>query len=518
MIWLLLALSAAVAWGAWALSSPAGSSPDDDFHLSSIWCAGGAAAHAQPGQVCAVAAGKTSAGSVDRVIPAVVAHADCYRFANLKSAACVRRIAPGAVTQVANDGLYPDGFYAVMHQLVGGSVTATVMRVRGLNIAVALVLFGLAFAVSQGRSRAALAATLGVAFCTPIGLFFIPSSNPTAWSVIGIDSVWLFVLAFMTTPSRWRRWSALVGAFAAWGIAVSARADAPVYAALTIAVAAVVGTRPGQRITAKLMMPAALVVLSAVMFLLGSGGSVASNGVAPSAADAHSAPAFVLKEIAYNTAPPLHLLLGNIGSLWKYERDVFYTGPLGWVDTPMSMWGAVVPLAVLALVVAALVAYRGWDRAAYAGLIAAALAVPLLVLQRSHLSVESGYVQARYLYPLMLAVLGLGVHGLLRRGNLPRPGPRVQVALWTVMSLLASLALHIQIRRYVSGLSTQDIDLQVHRAWWWVGSPLSPMAVWIMGSLATAATIGLLLRIASATPTMTALPLPEDVTDAAPAH
>ena len=516
-MWVLLALSAGLAWAAWALSSPAGSSPDDDFHLSSIWCAGGVAEHAKPGEVCSTAHGTQTPGSISRVLPREVAEAACYRWKRLRSADCVRHIPPGTVVQVANDGLYPAGYYEVMHRVVAGSLTTSVMWVRGLNIIFALVVFGLAFAVSETRSRAALALTLAVAFCTPIGLFFIPSSNPTAWSTIGIGSLWLFVLAFMTTSTPWRRWTAVAGALVAWGIAVSARADAPVYAAVTIVVAAVIGSRSVKRITPKLLMPATLVVLSAITFLAGSGGSVASNGVAPSAADGHSAPRFVLHEIAYNTAHPLHLLLGNIGSLWKYERDIFYTGPLGWLDTQMSEWGAVVPLAVFALIVAALIAYRGWDRAAYGALLVAALAVPLLVLQRSHLSVESGYVQARYLYPLMLAVLGLGGYGAIQRGLLRVPNRWILPTMWAVMTALASLALHIQIRRYVSGLSTSNIDLGVRREWWWIGSPVSPMGVWVIGSVAMGVVIALLARIATAPqPPEPQATITEDVADAAP--
>lgn len=516
-MWVLLAVSAGLAWGAWAASSPAGSSPDDDFHLASIWCAGGAAQHAAPGQVCATAHGKETAGSISRVLPRDVAHAACYRYERLRPASCVRHIPPGSVAQVANDGLYPSGYYAVMHRVVAGSVTTTVMWIRVLNIALALIVFGLALAVSQTRSRAALAVTLGLVFCTPLGLFFIPSTNPTAWSMIGIGSLWLFVLAFMTTDDVRRRWAAAVGALIAWGMAVSARADAPVYAALTIVAAAIIGTDATQRISRKLLVPAALVVLSAITFLTGSGGSVASNGVAPSAADGHSAPEFVLHEIAYNTAHPVHLLVVNIGSLWRYERDIFYTGPLGWVDTQMSNWGTVIPLAVLALVVLALIAHRGWARAAYGGLLVAALAVPLMVLQRSHLSVDSGYVQARYLYPLMLAVVGLGAYGIIRRGVLPAFPRWALPTAWAVMTLLAALALHIQIRRYVSGLDVSNLDLGVHRGWWWIGSPISPMGLWLIGSVAMGATIALLLRLAAETGSPDALATEEGVPDAAPA-
>ena len=35
---LIVVIAAAVAGLAWAISSPIGSSPDEDYHLASIWC------------------------------------------------------------------------------------------------------------------------------------------------------------------------------------------------------------------------------------------------------------------------------------------------------------------------------------------------------------------------------------------------------------------------------------------------------------------------------------------------
>ena len=39
--WLITCLAAFAALAGWSLASPAGSSPDDDYHLASIWCAQG---------------------------------------------------------------------------------------------------------------------------------------------------------------------------------------------------------------------------------------------------------------------------------------------------------------------------------------------------------------------------------------------------------------------------------------------------------------------------------------------
>lgn len=487
------------------MSSPAGSSPDDDFHLASIWCLDGSGADTDPRAVCADAKGPVTTGAVNRVIPNDVlvvgpdGNPDCFRFQSEVSAACVRHVPPGVTVHVANAGLYPSGFYTVMHVFVSSSVTRTVMWIRGLNIVIALGVFALAFVVSGTRTRAALALTLGLAMCTPIGLFFIPSTNPTAWSTIGIGSLWVFITAWMEAEVAWRRWAAGFGALLAWSLAVMARADAPVYAALTVTCAAAIGTERGRLITTKLIMPGCLVALSIVAFFAGSGGSVASKGVAPTAAGATQGPPhFILQEIAYNTAHPIHLFLTNIPGLWEYERKLFYTGPLGWGDTPMSEEGYIIPMALLAIMAVAAIRYRGWHRAAYLCLLLASLVIPLAVLQQSHLSVHSGYVQPRYVYPLMLGLLGLGLSAHIGSGLFDRFARQrwVLITTWAVISGFASLALHIELRRYVSGVAVSDIDLDHAREWWWVNFPFSPMAVWVIGTVAMAASVGLLLRIA----------------------
>ena len=56
-----------------------------------------------------------------------------------------------------------------------------------------------------------------------------------------------------------------------------------------------------------------------------------------------------------------------------------------------------------------------------------------------------------------------------------------------------AVALHTNIRRYISGLDVVDWNLNHHVEWWW-DIPVSPMVIWAIGSLAFAgATIIVLL-------------------------
>src|SRR5690606_6892977 len=72
---------------------------------------------------------------------------------------------------------------------------------------------------------------------------------------------------------------------------------------------------------------------------------------------------------------------------------------------------------------------------------------------------------------------------------------RVQAAV--VVALLGGahfLALHVNIRRYVTGAGEQSLDLAAGAEWWGTGLPLSPTVVWLIGSVAFAALAVVLVR------------------------
>jgi hypothetical protein len=62
---------------------------------------------------------------------------------------------------------------------------------------------------------------------------------------------------------------------------------------------------------------------------------------------------------------------------------------------------------------------------------------------------------------------------------------------WIVVvavSMANALALHTNIRRYVTGADMPSVDLDSGAEWWW-NIPVSPMFVWIVGSVAFASIV-----------------------------
>jgi hypothetical protein len=60
------------------------------------------------------------------------------------------------------------------------------------------------------------------------------------------------------------------------------------------------------------------------------------------------------------------------------------------------------------------------------------------------------------------------------------------VALVSTLSVANSLALHIDMRRYITGTTIVGWNLDTGIEWWW-GIPVSPMVVWVVASLSFAA-------------------------------
>jgi hypothetical protein len=90
-------------------------------------------------------------------------------------------------------------------------------------------------------------------------------------------------------------------------------------------------------------------------------------------------------------------------------------------------------------------------------------------------------VQPRYLLPLIWLLAAVALVGepyaLIRFSSL-----QLGVAV-LALSLAHAVALHVQIRRYVTGQDVDAFDLNAQAEWWW-DLPVPPMGVWIAGSLA----------------------------------
>jgi hypothetical protein len=465
----LVPILAVISLACWAFASPVGSSPDDDFHLASIWCAQGDRA-----PYC-----ESTGDSASREVPKdLIFGSVCYDNQAATSASCQGKdygTHPDVTVQTERgnfEGLYPRVFYLAMSIFVGPNIQISVLAMR-IAASVFFVAFSSAlFLLLPRRLKPTLVVSLVISV-VPLGLFVIASINPSGWAVLSAGTLLLSLLGYYETQGRRRIGLGVVAALAAL-VGAGARADAAAYAGIAVVVAVVLGFRRSKEFALASILPAALVVM-AVLFYFSAGQSAAtSTGVVP-----------------HSDAPiSIFGLVGAIGLQLPYLwAGVFGIWPLGWFDTPMpaSVW-AVAAFVFAGVVVAGLgLRYpRKWMATSI--MLGALVLIPTFLLVQTRATVGNA-IQPRYILPLIVM---LAVVALLRSGPLlARPTWLQLVVVGAGLVMAQSLALHEVIRRYTTGTDVIGWNLDAHAEWWWAAAP-SPLAVWMIGSVAFTAMIALI--------------------------
>lgn len=466
-------LLALLALTAWVFASPVGSSPDDDFHLASIWCAG-----EESSSLCSP--GPTEA---ERVVPPALVQASCYKGEPTTSAACQDDIATfdseaSLITGRGNfAGGYPPLYYLTMNAFVGPDVVTSALVLRMINVVLFVGLTTAVFALLPHSRRPALAWGW-IVTTVPLGLFLIASNNPSAWAIVGVGTLWIALLGFLET--RGRRQVGLGAVFVvATLMAAGSRGDSAMYAMLAIAAVLFLAFTPTKRFLIASALPAVMVIASILFFL--SSRQVASGvtGFASGSAGASLGPAALALDNFLNIPT---LLAGVFGT---------YGFGLGWLDTQLPSI-----VAFAAIVACVSVLFVGlFDRPirkvlVLAGSIVVVWLLPVYVLTQGNDPVGD-QVQPRYLLPLLTVIAGVALlrseRSAIRFNTLQR---------WLIVGLLSAanaVSLHTNMRRYITGVDSHGLNLDNFGEWWW-DMPFSPMFVFVVGSLAYAGVVAIVVR------------------------
>jgi len=444
----------------WAFASPLGASPDDDFHLTSIWCAWGD----RPG-LC-----ESTGHPGSRLIPAQIADsAICYAYHSDQSAACqagYQGTKPGDMVYATRgnfDGLYPPLFYATTGALASPNIEASAIAMRIMSAVIFVAMATLLYLLLP-RSRRPTLAWAWLVSTIPLGLFIIASNNPSSWAITSSGSLWIALLGYFESTGRRRIALGALAAVAAL-LGAGARSDAAVYSILAVIVVLVLSFERSRRFLMLSILPVAIIVVCAVFYLTSSQGSVAASDTTGSAAASTN---------------PLTLLLANALNLPLLWAGVFGSWGLGWLDTPMP--GVVSVGALVCFAVVVFIGLRSTDlrKKLALALVAVGLVVfPSYVLLQAG-AVVGGDVQPRYILPLIVMLTGVA---LLTIGDRPFSLSALQRDVIVVLLIVAqAMALHFTMRRYISGLDVADWNLDNHVEWWWGGIP--PMVVWAIAVVA----------------------------------
>mgnify|MGYP003605653822 CR=1 FL=1 len=445
LLWLALA--------AWAFASPVGSSPDDGYHIAMIYCDAGALECTREGT------------RVDA----------CYRFDPAIPGSCE---ATGALSRPPGTGVisgwYPPLYYAASSLMVGDTVAQTTIFVRLLNLTLAVAVLAGSVALSRPSLRGAVALSWLVA-SVPMGVFVFASINPSAWAVMGIAGFWGPLLSFLTGDG-WTRLSLARLAFVQVTVlmALGSRSEPPIYIGVTVVALSVFAVGwPLHRTTAaqlrRLLVPAVL-GLQALLALMVFTPAKQSAERSPDATAA---------------VAPWRVLTESLGTPSRLLADPL----LGWLDTPVpplaraAVTGAFVAACLIGL--GTLYARKVWALVVFGGLTWAFL---LYIWATAS---SPNRMQPRYFLPLLFVLAGLAL--LPRLGLRPRwPSPVQSLLLALAVALANALSLLNNLVRYVSGLdldpaspaSPGGLAAAGEPSWWWQSLPLSPTAVWWLGSIA----------------------------------
>lgn len=457
-----LGLVAVVAGWAWAWSSPPGSSPDDDYHLASIWCP-------PPVQSSGCAWTMGNDGTPDNVsVPTRIASTTCYVMQPAESGFCTDTLGLGmSWTPRFDKGGYPGPYYRIMHVFVTSHVAASVVLMRVVNVLIAVALLAAASWAITPRLRPLVG--IGItASIVPLGCFLIASVNPSSWAITGIAATTVGLIAALTGETLPRRVTGATVAVLGALVAAVARTDSGLFLAMVL-FSVVVMFFDKARHSRWWFWAVCGAIAVAGVWAMTHGSQAQLQGFGMVARER----SWTL--LAHNIIDVVSIPIGVYGVTWG----------LGWFDTIEPAFVGFPALAVAVSIATLGIASLSWRKAiAMVAPLVGALVLPLVLLYRAG-DVVGETVQPRYVLPAVILITVL----LLTS----RSGDRVihfgvaqSVAAVVLLSGAQALALWTNIRRYVTGMDSWGLNLDAGVEWWWPAGP-RPMLTFLIGAFAFAA-------------------------------
>jgi len=437
------------------VSSPLGSSPDEDYHLVSIWCAQGIRPHmCEPGMT-----------ELSRIVPLEIYANQCFAAQPDRAAVCYTIPELGETDRGNFMGYYPNGFYLLMSLLTGPVAATSVILMRLLN---SLIFAGglaalLALIPQSRRANYMLGSLMAL---VPLGMFTVASVNPSSWAIISATLLFASAVEFVRATDRRRRIGLGILCAAAFAIGVASRADAAAYAGLAI----VLAWLSTVKFTRKALIYGGVAALALIV------GTVWAVSLG-SGAGLFNIPPLRPEDLPSGWFQRLQELPG-------FYTDTFRRG-LGWLDTRTkpSAW-ALATVSYFAAIFWGLRRVR-WRKAVSLGLVVfLGAAVPVFITTARHTLLAEA-LQQRYFLPLMIMAAMIA----LAEDN--PDGPELNRAqAWLIVVVLTianSSALHTNLRRYITGMDGHWFNLNIGMQWWWtLTTPWvpPPMVFWSVGSVA----------------------------------
>lgn len=384
-IWSIMILTGITSMSLWAFISPVGSSPDDDFHLASIWCY----EHELP--TCQI-----TEPSATITVPSAFTNAKCQLMLQdaSKLQECIQLDNSVQTTNRYNKNhRYPGGFYFVLNKFVNQNVFDSVLVMRLFNVLLFIsLLVGILLTRLRSRRREVwIPLIFGL---IPLGNFIIASTNPSSWVVYSPAVVFISVLSAIENKGFIRIANILIGILG-FLLSISARWDGIIYVSMALIAVFLLKNKGKLRAKYKYIYLSVFIFFSSIFIL--------NNKILFPVWIIQSLPNFTILE-------RLKLGISNLVSLHEIVLGSSGTTPLGWLNIQNP---SVVPILIIFTVTILFVKIssklRRVEKFTLFLLIAPIVLLPLFYLQIRHQEIKISSFQTRYILPLIILLFSVSV-------------------------------------------------------------------------------------------------------------
>ncbi len=455
---------------AWGLSSPPGSTPDDDFHAVAILCANG------DNEFCQIRETDSNGKPTAAIVPLRTANICFFTSFPAEDGSCIaqQRGLKTETTLFVSDhvsGLY----YTVMSRFLGSDYETSIRDMRIFNAFLFSALLFLALLTGVPRVRRGVVLLVLTALI-PFAAFFIPSINPSSWAITGVVFSWVFLyslIQLLKPPlNGWRISGVLVGLLLSVIVALGGRKDAPIYL-IVILIATIILAWPRFSKKFKWLLVALTGVAGAVVYLIQADKldwftSVITQSLLN--------PRILIESLVELPS----VIAGTIGSSSPIFRHInfFYYG-VGWHEVQMPASVILITLATLGGLVFTFLPGVGKRRLAAVGFVVASMVAAQMYVVAVSIGQDDPNATPRYMAPLFLTAVVMFFTVVKVGRTFPSRGQAVW--LFLAMPLASAIALLTTIRRYTNGQAETWFKLFFEPNWWWEDFPLNPTAVWFLG-------------------------------------
>ena len=460
---------------AWAMGSAVGSSPDEDWVLTNVWCAT---------TIETPYCDRSNSRHLDLEeqepvirLPQMIAEPHfCYVSTGQDtSAGCQVELRDKEVEVTrASFTLQPRRYFDIARKFVSQFIEPSVVKMRLFNSFLAATLIFLALLLHPRRSSDMLLTWLAV--FAPVTAYFIASVNTSSWAIISTTTFVFGMISAVQNRKNLKVFapSILLTVFSLW-FANSARPESR-YFLLPLALAIICYEFAPKKFKLNKNILAIAIALPVSLFFVFTSSSKYLGGTINILND----PRVEVTESATTTAS--NLLLQNFLNLPRFIMGFFGGWGLGWFEVDVTQTVSLLTLETFLLTtVFALRKSSKIHRTIFGGMFALMCSSILYSNQQTFTPIGQ-VIQPRYFLPFFLGlVIIAATYKTVRYPN------SLVITVAILATISNSIALRNTIRRYTTG---QDVPISKSLnnpiEWWWQFGP-EPETVWLTGTLAFAA-------------------------------